>query len=70
MGKEGPDAALDVVVGVVTSKFPELENQKEMVDRVYKAADYIAQGGGSRQEALGLSLYFLSSQGLQGNILM
>ena len=42
----------NVVVGVVTSKFPELENQKEMVDRVYKAADYIAEGGGSRQEAL------------------
>jgi methionine synthase II (cobalamin-independent) len=42
----------NVVVGVVTSKFPELENQKEMVERVYKAADYIAEGGGSRQEAL------------------
>lgn len=43
----------NVVVGVVTSKFPELENQKEMVDRVYKAADYIAEGGKqSRQEAL------------------
>ena len=42
----------NVVVGVVTSKFPELENPKEMVERVYKAADYIAEGGSSRQEAL------------------
>ena len=43
----------NVVVGVVTSKFPKLEDQKEMVDRVYKAADYIAEGGSqSRQEAL------------------
>ncbi|KAF7190207.1 hypothetical protein HII31_08538 [Pseudocercospora fuligena] len=43
----------NVVVGVVTSKFPELENQKEMVDRVYKAADYIAEGSGqTREQAL------------------
>ena len=38
---------------MVTSKFPKLENQKEMVDRVYKAADFVASGdGGSREEAL------------------
>ncbi|EME86091.1 uncharacterized protein MYCFIDRAFT_130153 [Pseudocercospora fijiensis CIRAD86] len=43
----------NVVVGVVTSKFPELEEQKEMVDRVYKAADYIAEGSGqTRDQAL------------------
>lgn len=43
----------NVVVGVVTSKFPELEDQKEMVDRVYKAADYVAEGSKqSREEAL------------------
>ncbi|KXS94621.1 hypothetical protein AC578_10640 [Pseudocercospora eumusae] len=43
----------NVVVGVVTSKFPELENQKEMVDRVYKAAEYIAEGSGqTREQAL------------------
>ena len=43
----------NVVVGVVTSKFPELEDKKEMVDRVYKAADYIAEGSKqSRDEAL------------------
>ena len=43
----------NVVVGVVTSKFPELENQKDMVDRVYKAADFVAEGSGqSREQAL------------------
>ena len=43
----------NVVVGVVTSKFPELEDQKEMVERVYKAADYVAEGSKqSREEAL------------------
>lgn len=43
----------NVVVGVVTSKFPELEDQKEMVDRVYKAADYVAEGSKeSREDAL------------------
>ena len=43
----------NVIVGVVTSKFPKLEDQKEMVDRVYKAADFVAEGSGeSRKEAL------------------
>lgn len=43
----------NVVLGVVTSKFPKLEDQKEMVDRVYKAADYVASGSGeSREDAL------------------
>ncbi|KAK3671668.1 hypothetical protein LTR78_008401 [Recurvomyces mirabilis] len=43
----------NVVLGVVTSKFPELESQKEMVERVHKAADYVAEGSGSsREEAL------------------
>ncbi len=43
----------NVVVGVVTSKFPELEDQKEMADRVHKAADYITEGSKvSREEAL------------------
>lgn len=42
-----------VVVGVVTSKFPELENQKDMVNRVYKAADCVAEGSGqTREQAL------------------
>lgn len=43
----------NVVVGVVTSKFPALEDQKEMVERVYKAADFVAEGcKQSREEAL------------------
>lgn len=43
----------NVVLGVVTSKFAELEDKQEMVDRIYKAADYMAEGAGqSREEAL------------------
>ncbi|KAK6438033.1 hypothetical protein LTR95_005770 [Oleoguttula sp. CCFEE 5521] len=43
----------NVVLGVVTSKFPKLEDQKEMVERVYKAADFVSEGQGiSREEAL------------------
>ncbi|SMQ54640.1 unnamed protein product [Zymoseptoria tritici ST99CH_3D7] len=43
----------NVVLGVVTSKFAELESQKDMVERVYKAADYVAEGSGqTREEAL------------------
>lgn len=42
-----------VVVGVVTSKFPQLEDQQEMVERIYKAADFVAEGSGqTREEAL------------------
>ncbi|KAK4632251.1 hypothetical protein CLAFUW4_03652 [Fulvia fulva] len=40
----------NVVVGVVTSKFAELEDKKDMVDRVYKAATYIAKGSGQTVE--------------------
>ncbi|KAF2237763.1 UROD/MetE-like protein [Viridothelium virens] len=44
----------NVVLGVVTSKFPTLEDKKEMVERVYKAADFVAEGEstGTREEAL------------------
>jgi len=43
----------NVILGVVTSKFPELENQQEMVDRVLRAADFVAEGSGvTREEAL------------------
>lgn len=43
----------NVILGVVTSKFPKLEDQKDMVDRVYKAADFVAEGSEqSREEAL------------------
>ncbi|KAI9663236.1 MAG: hypothetical protein M1821_008284 [Bathelium mastoideum] len=44
----------NVVLGVVTSKFAPLEDKREMVERVYKAADFIAQGEDTktREEAL------------------
>lgn len=43
----------NVVLGVITSKFPELENLQEMVDRVYSAADIMAKGSSqTREEAL------------------
>jgi len=43
----------NVILGVVTSKFPELENKADMVKRVHQAADFIAEGNGiDRQTAL------------------
>jgi methionine synthase II (cobalamin-independent) len=43
----------NVILGVITSKFPELEDQKKVVDRVNEAGDFIAQGSDqSREEAL------------------
>jgi methionine synthase II (cobalamin-independent) len=45
----------NVVLGVVTSKFPELEDQKEMVERIYSAADEVVKGRGggcTREDAL------------------
>ncbi|KAL2434174.1 hypothetical protein ABEF95_014914 [Exophiala dermatitidis] len=42
-----------VILGVVTSKFPKLEDEDEMVARVKEAAKWIAKGTGeSEQEAL------------------
>lgn len=50
--KELP-AHKNVVLGVITSKFPELEKIDELRDRVFQAADTIAKGAGqSREEAL------------------
>lgn len=41
------------IIGCVTSKFPKLEDQSEMVQRIFKAADFVAEGSGqSREEAL------------------
>ncbi|KAL2008262.1 hypothetical protein VTN00DRAFT_8244 [Thermoascus crustaceus] len=34
----------NVILGVVTSKFPQLEDKEEMKKRVYAAAEFIAQG--------------------------
>jgi methionine synthase II (cobalamin-independent) len=43
----------NVIVGVITSKFPELEDVEEMKGRVFQAADFVAKGAGqSREEAL------------------
>jgi methionine synthase II (cobalamin-independent) len=40
----------NVILGVVTSKFPELEDKEEMKKRVYDAARYIAEGNNITQE--------------------
>lgn len=43
----------NVILGVITSKFPKLEDEKEMTDRIHKAADFVAEGSGqSKEEAL------------------
>lgn len=43
----------NVILGLVTSKFPELEDLDEMKKRVYQAADFVAEGNGeSREKAL------------------
>jgi methionine synthase II (cobalamin-independent) len=44
----------NVILGVITSKFPELENLEEMKARVLAAADLIAkgQGGATGKDAL------------------
>ncbi|KAF2872029.1 methionine synthase-like protein [Massariosphaeria phaeospora] len=40
----------NVVLGVVTSKFPELENKDEMISRVKQAAEFVAKGNGQSHE--------------------
>ncbi|RFU25536.1 hypothetical protein B7463_g10800, partial [Scytalidium lignicola] len=43
----------NVILGVITSKFPELENKDAMKERLFAAADFIAKGAGTdRAEAL------------------
>ncbi|KAK7947111.1 methyltetrahydropteroyltriglutamate-homocysteine s-methyltransferase [Apiospora hydei] len=43
----------NVVLGVITSKFPELEDVGKLKERVYEAADVVASGAGqTREEAL------------------
>lgn len=43
----------NVILGVITSKFPEMEDMEAMKKRVYEAADFVAEGNKeSRQEAL------------------
>ena len=40
----------NVILGVITSKFPEMEDLEEMKKRVYKAADHVAEGNGETQK--------------------
>jgi len=43
----------NVILGVITSKFPELEDKEEMKERIFKAAEFVASGSGeSKEEAL------------------
>lgn len=43
----------NVILGVITSKFPKLEDKEEMKQRIYKAAEYVASGSGeSKEEAI------------------
>ncbi|GAA5892294.1 hypothetical protein JCM6882_003632 [Rhodosporidiobolus microsporus] len=42
-----------VVLGLVTSKFPQLEDKEELKKRIYEAADFVAKGANqTREEAL------------------
>lgn len=42
-----------MILGLITSKFPELENMEEMKKKVFGAAQLIGQGTGeTREEAL------------------
>ena len=40
----------NVIVGVITSKFPELEDLGQMKDRVLKAAEFVGKGAGQTKE--------------------
>lgn len=43
----------NVVLDVVTSKLPDLEDKEEVKKRIYQAADFVAKGNGeSREQAL------------------
>ena len=43
----------NVVLGVITSKFPAMEDKEEMKERIWKAAEFVAQGSGeSKEQAL------------------
>jgi len=44
----------NVILGLITSKFPKLEDLEEMKEKVYQAAEFIAEGTGeTKEEALG-----------------
>ncbi|GAA5869093.1 hypothetical protein JCM1840_000466 [Sporobolomyces johnsonii] len=39
-----------VVLGLVTSKFPELEKKEDLIKRIHEAADHVARGSGQTHE--------------------
>jgi methionine synthase II (cobalamin-independent) len=43
----------NVILGIITSKFPELEDKERMKERVYAAAEIIIGGGASTSESRG-----------------
>lgn len=63
----------NAILGVVTSKFPKLEDKQEMVNRVKSAADIVAQGSGQSQkealERLGVSPQCGFASHATGNLL-
>ena len=40
----------NVILGVITSKFPEMEDKEEMKQRIYKAAEFVEEGSGESKE--------------------
>jgi methionine synthase II (cobalamin-independent) len=40
----------NVILGVITSKFPELEDKEKMKERVFAAAEVVAKGAGQTKE--------------------
>ena len=43
----------NVVIGIISTKLPEIEDKEEMKRRIFEAADCVARGGGeTREEAL------------------
>lgn len=43
-------ASKNIILGVVTSKFPKMEDKEEMKKRIYEAADVMAKGTGETRE--------------------
>ena len=42
-----------MILGIITSKFPKLEDKEEMKQRIQKAAEYVASNSGeSKEDAL------------------
>ncbi|KAI9717834.1 MAG: hypothetical protein M1828_007073 [Chrysothrix sp. TS-e1954] len=63
----------NVILGVITSKFPELEDKEAMKARVYQAADFVAKGSNQSQQAalqrLGVSPQCGFASHAKGNLL-